>query len=186
MKISPEEAAAALQSIEDSQLSMRRAIRAHRGHLYLWLWGGLWLVMAILNWEDARRFATANLILNVVGAVGSFAIGFLQGRQIRSPIDRRFLGVCISVLLFGYVGFPLLHGGYHTYQEAYATGLLTWMQVYIIGGIWFDNYWLWIGIAVTAVILAGLVMAPAFFWAAFLIAALTLIVSGFYVRFFWR
>lgn len=186
MNISPEEAAEALQSIDASRAAMKQAIRAHRGHLYLWLWGVLWLGMSILNWVDARRFAAANLILNGVGVVGSFAIGFLQSRQIRSPIDRRFVGVCISVLLFGYVGYPLLHGGYHSYQEAYATGMLIWMQIYIIGGLWFDNYWLWIGIAVTAVILAGLVMAPAFFWAAFLLAALTLILSGFYVRFYWR
>ena len=37
MNISPDEAAKALNEIEASRAAMRQAIRAHRGHLYLWL-----------------------------------------------------------------------------------------------------------------------------------------------------
>ena len=186
MNVTPEEAAQALQNIENSRSAMRKAVRAHRGHLFLWLWGGIWAVMAILNWIDPYRFAVVNNWLSALGGVASFAIGFLQGRQIRSPIDRRFVAVCITVLVFGYALFPLVGHGVHGYAQGYAISILTWMQVYIIGGIWFDNYWLWIGIIVTALILAGFLLLPALFWGFVLLAALTLIGSGVYVRLYWR
>jgi hypothetical protein len=186
MNITPEQAAHALREIENSRLAMRKAVQAHRGHLYLWLWGAIWAVMAVLNWSNPERYAWATLWLNVAGAFASFAIGFLQGRQIRSPIDKRFVGVCATILAFGYFVYPALHGGYHSYREAYACGMLIWMQLYIVGGLWFDNYWLWIGIAVTALILVGFLFLPAFFWGFALLGAFTLLGSGFYVRYSWR
>ena len=48
MNISPEEAARALGDIEASRAAMRTAIRTLRGHYQLWLWGGIWVVMALL------------------------------------------------------------------------------------------------------------------------------------------
>jgi hypothetical protein len=186
MNVTPEQAAQALQDIEISRLAMRKAVRSHRGHLFLWLWGAIWAVMAVLNWINPYRYAAVNGWLNVFGAAASVAIGFLQGRQIRSPIDKRFVAACVTVLVFGYVIFPLVGHGVHGYAEGYAIAIITWMQVYILGGIWFDTYWVWIGIIVTALILVGFLLLPALFWGFVLLAAFTLIGSGFYVRLYWR
>src|SRR4029077_16474817 len=37
-----------LESIKLSRPAMRQAIRAHCGHWYLWIWGLIWLAMALL------------------------------------------------------------------------------------------------------------------------------------------
>jgi hypothetical protein len=60
------------------------------------------------------------------------------------------------------------------------------MQLYMVAGIWFDNYWFWIGLTVTALIVAALLLAPALFWAVTLLLGLVLFGSGFYVRYGWR
>jgi len=187
MEITPEDAAKALQEIKLSQAAMRSAIRSHRGHLFLWLWGAIWCAMATLNWIDPFRFATANNLLTAAGVLASFAIGIIQGRQINSRVDRRFVGVVAAVLLFGYGVIPLVtHSFQASYAEGYAVSMLTWMLVYVIGGIWFDTYWLWVGITVTALILAGYLIWPALFWGFMLLAGLMLVGTGFYVRHFWR
>jgi hypothetical protein len=186
MNITPEEAARSLQDIEDSRRAMRSLVRAHRGHLFLWLWGGIWSLTSIVNWIDSPRFWVFSNWLSVAGGVASVAIGFLQNSQVRSKIDRRFVAVCITMMVFGYGVWPLLLGGPHTYKSAYGYGTLIWMQIYIIAGIWFDNHWLWIGVAVSALILAGYVFFPQLFWAWGLLAGLTMVATGFYVRFFRR
>jgi hypothetical protein len=143
--------------------------------------------MAILNWIDPYRFNALNNALCLAAVAASFAIGIFQSRQICSPLDRRFVSVCIAVLVFGYVVFPLVAHTYRGgYAEGYAVSILTWMLIYIIGGIWFDTYWLWIGITVTALILVGFLLLPAFFWGFVLLAGLTLVFSGVYVRLVWR
>ena len=60
------------------------------------------------------------------------------------------------------------------------------MQLYIVGGIWFDNYLLWVGLAVTALILAGFLLMPGFFWGSTILCGAVLVASGFHVRYFWR
>jgi hypothetical protein len=186
MNISPEDAARALTEIEASRAAMRSAIRSHRGHLYLWLWGFIWIAMSVLCWLDARRFQPVNLWICVAGVVGSFAIGILQGRQIRSPIDRRFVAVCAVLLLFGYAVWPVFFGGLASYKAAFGYGSLLWMQLYIVAGIWFDTYLLWVGLAVTALVLAGFLLLPGFFWLLTLLCGALLVGSGSYVRYCWR
>jgi hypothetical protein len=186
VNITPEEAAQALREIDSSRLAMRAAVRAHRGHLHLWLWGSIWIIIALISWREDPRVFIVTQWISGAGAVGSFLIGFIQGRQVRSTIDRRFIAVSIAVLAFGYVAWPALLGYPHTYRTGFAYGLLVWMQVYVIAGIWFDNYWVWMGLIVTALVLAGLLFFPALFWGCVLLAGATLLGTGFYVRYFWR
>jgi hypothetical protein len=185
MNISHEEAARALQEIASSRASMRNAVRSHRGHLYLWIWGTVWVVISLSIRLASASPSVANWI-SVAGIVATVLVGFVQGQQIRSPIDRRFIAVCAALLVFGYGVWPVFMGGFHSYQAAFGYSTLLWMQVYIVAGIWFDNYWLWIGLGVTAIILAGFLFFPGYFWACTLLCGLTLIGSGIYVRFFWR
>jgi hypothetical protein len=138
-----------------------------------------------MSWMGYTSAWMANSI-SCVGLLLTIAAGFAQGRQIRSKIDRRFIAVLFTLLLFGYGVWPVLLGGIHSYRAAFGYSTLVWMQIYIVGGIWFDNYWVWVGIAMTVVILAGFVFFPAFFWPLTLLAGLTMVGSGFYVRYFWR
>jgi hypothetical protein len=186
MNITPEEAARSLQEVEASRRAMRSVVRAHRGHLYLWLWGLVWIICSILNWANPGRFwITSNWVAGA-GVVATIIIGFVQSSQVRSKVDKRFLAVCFTILAFGYVAWPTFLGAPHTSKSAFGYGTLLWMQVYVVAGIWFDNYWLWIGVAVTALILAVYIFFPEFFWAGTLLCGVTMVATGFYVRLFWR
>jgi hypothetical protein len=191
MNISPDEAATALQEIEASRAAMRRAIRTHRGHLYLWLWGYIWIAMSVLNWRYEEGALHAIWWLSGAGTLATLAIGFVQGRQIRSRIDRRFLGVCGILLAFGYLVWPFLLGdlhsyGFRSYKGAYSYFTVIWMQVYMVAGVWFDNFWFWIGLGVTVLVVATLVFAPALFWAVTLLFGVVLAGTGYCIRYWWR
>ncbi len=186
VNITPEEAAQALREIEASRVAMRSAIQAHRGHLHLWLWGSLWMSTSVLNWDDNPAHTTASSLLMVGGGLTSALIGILQGRQVRAPVNPRFVAVCITILLFGFVAWPVVLGPPHGYRAAFGLGTLVWMQLYIVAGLWFDTYLLWLGIAATAIILAGLVFLPGLFWACTLLAGAVLVGTGFHVRNSWK
>lgn len=186
MNISPEEAARSLQEIEASRSAMRSLVRAHRGHLYLWLWGAVWIAIALVNWTDAPRAGALSNGLAVAGTAATFAIVFRQRQHVRSTINKPFLGVCITILAFCYGVWPVLLGLPHTAKAAFGYSTLVWMQLYVVAGIWFDNYLLWLGVAVTALILAGFIFFPAAFWIWSLLGGATLLGTGFYVRLFWR
>lgn len=185
MNISAAEAAKALQEIESSRAMMRATIRAHRGHLFLWIWGLVWVVIALHDAVSTPRPAFANWV-SFAGLAATIVVGFIQGSQIRGKLDKRFLAVCATLLLFAYGVWPEMFGGFHSYQAAFGYSTLIWMQLYIVAGIWFSNYWLWVGLTVSATILAGFIFFPSVFWLAMLLCGMTLIVTGFYVRFLWR
>jgi hypothetical protein len=185
MNISPEEAAQSLRDVEASRSAMRSLVRSHRGHLYLWLWGSIWIIVSLLNWADTPRFWALTNGIAVAGLVATVAIIVAQRRQVRSRVDRRFLAVCAVLLVFGYGVWPVFLGQPHTYKSAYGYGILVWMQVYVVAGIWFDNYWLWMGVIMTVLILGGFLLFPAIFWMWPLLGGATLLGTGFYVR-LWR
>jgi hypothetical protein len=186
MDISPEEAARALQGIEASRATMRSLVRAHRGHLYLWIWGAVWIAISLVNSLAAPRSGAPSYWLLAAGVAASVAVMFFQRLRVRSRVNMRFLGVCIAILAFGYGVWPVMLGLPHTAKAAFGYSTLVWMQLYVVAGIWFDNYLLWLGVAVTALLLAGFVLFPAFFWVWSLLGGVTLLGTGFYVRLFWR
>jgi hypothetical protein len=188
-QISRAEADRALREIDDSRAAMRRAIRAHRGHFYLWLWGAVWTAMALLVHFLGRRGFAFFPWLIVSAMLLSFAIAVFQSRQIRVPIDRRFLGAIAAILGFGFFWPVVLAGSGHSPNDAHTFAFicLLVMQIYVLAGIWFDNYLLFIGLIVSALILIGLFFFPTVFWlwfAAFCGGPIFL--SGFLVRFAWR
>ncbi|MGI8432720.1 MAG: hypothetical protein ACR2MW_10595 [Chthoniobacterales bacterium] len=188
-EISPAEAERSLREVEDSRATMRRAIRAHRGHLYLWLWGGVWIAMALLVYFRGQRGFAFFPWLIFPAMILSFAFGAFQSRQIRAPIDKRFLGALASILAFG-VLWPVVLGGFgHPPNDmrSFAFICLLVMQVYVLAGIWFDNYLLIIGLFVSALILIGLFLFPHIFWIWFAVfCGGPIFLSGFLVRYGWR
>lgn len=184
--ISPEEAARALAAIEGSQASMRASLRARRGHLHLWLWGAIWIVMALsaeIGGDATARFFP---ILATAGGVGSFLIGRAQNQAIRIPLDRRFLWVMSATLLFGPT-WIMTTSGFTGPKAIFAFGGLLVAQIYVIAGIWFDTYLLRLGLVIAAAMLIGLLLLPAYFWIWVAIAGGgPLIGTGIYVRYFMR
>ena len=185
--ISAEEAAKALQQIEASRQAMRAAIRANRGHLHLWMWGLIWIIMGVVMQYAGRSGVPVLNWLGIAGMAGSVGIALWQGRRVRSGIDGRFVGAVISLLVFGYMIWPMLLGVHGGPKALMAYSALVIMQIYILAGLWFDICLLWTGILVTVFLLAGLwFFAPIFYWLFAIFGGGTLIGTGFYLRYVLR
>ena len=179
-----------LESIKQSRTAMRQAIRAHCGHWSLWIWGLIWLAMALLGQFLGTRAMPFINGLSLIGIASSILIGFVQAGQIRAPLDRRFLAALGALILFGYFVWPVVLGSPHrsdAFIRLFAYYSLVPMQAYVLAGIWFDNCLLWIGALISILILLGLFVFSAMFWIWFAVfAAMPLILSGFYVRYLMR
>lgn len=186
MQLSPQEAAAALAEVERARATMRHTIRAHRGHLHLWIWGLAWIVMPLLAYFGGDAASRYFPVVCLLGGIASAVAGFSQGRQIKAPIDRRFFGMLAALFLFAVI-YPLILHARLDAKAAYAYIALVVMQGYVIGGLWTDTYLLWVGLLITALILIGVFFFPAVFWLWMAVfGGGTLLVTGFYVRNFWR
>ena len=186
MNINTSEAARALAEIEQTRAAMRQAVRSHRGHYHLWIWGAAWIAMPLyaqLVGDDHAR----QLGLFCLPAAGlSALVGHAQSRQIRLPVDTRLLGVIAALVCFALI-FPVVLGARPALRSLYAYTCLIVMQAYVVAGLWTDSYLLWIGIIVSALILVGLFLFPAVFWIWMAVfGGGSLVATGFYVRYFWR
>ena len=187
MELSKAEATAALAAIQRADTAARSAFRAHRGHLHLWIWGVVWIAMALL--AHTRGLAGVRLFpwLSGVGVAASFAVGFFQNTRVRAPLDRRFLGAVVTILAFATL-FPfLLRPATVTPELIFAYIGLVVAQIYVVTGLWFDTYLLGFGLLIAALILVGFFFFFAIFW--LWIAVCTggaFLLTGFYVRYFWR
>ncbi len=186
MQLSREQASAALAEVDSARATMRSVVQAHRGHYHLWIWGAAWIAMPLLaqfRGDNAARFFPW-----IAGTAGlaSAAVGFAQGRQIRLPVNARFLGLIATLVVFAAI-FPFVLRIEPNVRTVYAYICLVALQGYVVAGLWTDSYLLWLGLAVSALVLAGVFLFPAiFWWWMALCGGGTLLVTGFYVRHFWR
>lgn len=188
MQLSAQEAAAALADVETARLAMRHAIRAHRGHYHLWIWGATWVAMPLAAHFAGERAFRYFFMIILPAAILSGWVGFSQSRQVRLPSNAnlRIFGVIAALLVFGAL-FPFVLHARPESKALYAYNCLIAMQVYVITGLWADNYLLWLGLAITALILLGLFVFPAVFWIWMAVfGGGSLIGTGFYVRHYWR
>ena len=70
-----------------------------------------------------------------------------QHGRIRSPVDKRFLGVLAAIVVFAVIypfvlGYPHNSRGRLRLQRARMA-----MFCYIVAGIWFDMYLFWVGLS---------------------------------------
>jgi len=185
MNISPEEAARALGEIEASRAAMRTAIRGYRGHYHLWLWGGIWVAIALRAELHALHGLRFDHWLSLAGMATTVLIILGQKAQVRSTGHSRFLWMLAAIIVFAYI-WPCVLGEPPNAKCGFAYSALVAMFCFIVSGIWFCSYLLWVGLAISALILAGLFFFPALFWWVGVLCGSTLIGTGFYVRFFWR
>ncbi len=187
MNISKDEAAAALATVARSQAALRQAFRAHCGHWHLWLWGGIWVVMALTaHFGGPPAVARYFLPLGLAGGLASGLIGFLQGRQVRLPVDWRFLRLLAALLGFGLI-WPFVLQPVPSNELVFAyIGLLV-AQAYVAAGLWFDVYLFWLGLLLTLLLLLGLWFFLPVFWIWIAVfGGGALIGGGCYVRWGWR
>ena len=182
---SPQDAATALAEADRARLAMRHAVRAHRGHVHLWIWGAVWGAMALLAHVRGDGATVHFPWLAAVGIVASLATGFVQRRQVRMPLNARLLLALASVVAFAAVYPFVLHARIDA-RNAFVFIALIVAQCYVVAGLWTDTYLLWTGLLLTALLLIGLFCITAGFWLWIAVfAGGTLLATGFYVRYFW-
>ncbi len=187
MNLTKAEAATALDAVRQAQASARAVFRAHCGHYHLWLWGGIWIVMALA--AEFRGLAGVRLFpwLSAAGIATSAVIGFLQGRQLRQPVNRRFFGAIAALLGFAAIAPAVLGVRGTTAEIVFAYIALVVAQAYVVAGLWFDTYLTWLGLLLAGLVLAALFLFPGAFWIWIAIGCGgALIGTGFYIRYFWR
>lgn len=114
-------------------------------------------------------------------------VGRFQNSQVRSPIDRRFFGALAGLLGFAVLVPFVLRPQLVTPELVFAYIGLVVSQSYVLAGVWFDTYMAWFGVLVAALILVGLFVFSAHFWLWIAVATGgAFLVTGFYVRYFWR
>jgi hypothetical protein len=186
MKVSPEEAAAALAEIERTRTTMRQAVRAHRGHYHLWIWGAAWIAMPLLAHFRGDDAARSFPLVCLAGAIASVVTGVTQTRQIRAKVNPRFFMMLVALVGFAAI-FPFVLQVRAEVKSLYAYLSLVSMQGYVIAGLWTDTYLLWIGLLVSALLLVGIFVFPSLFWLWMAVfGGGTLVATGFYVRHSWH
>jgi hypothetical protein len=187
MDVSKDEAAAALASVRATSLAARSVFRAHHGHYHLWLWGVVWIIMALL--AHLRGIAGVRMFpwISAAGMVASFLIGFFQSGQVRSPGNPRFFGALATLIGFAVV-VPFALGLKSISPEAcFAYIALIVAQAYVLAGLWFDTYMVWFGLLLAVLVLLGLLVFTSIFWIWIAVfAGGAYLATGFYVRYFWR
>ncbi len=185
MNISKQEAEASLADIEDIIAKTRRVIAAGHSANQLILWGIIWVIGYGYGQFDPPRAGIVWLPLTLGGFLLSMRIGSRRHVPTRSPLLGR-LGAFFG-LLFGYAFLwifilqPVDPRRMGPYMATVA------MFSYCVGGIFFDRFFLWLGLAVTALTLVGMHFVPAWLnlWMAVACGG-SLIAAGLYIRARWR
>ena len=187
MNPTKDEATAALAAVARSQAALRQAFRAHNGHYYLWLWGVVWVLMALSAHSGGPAAIPRYFpLLCLGGGVASGAIGLLQRRQVRIATDWRFLGVLGTLLGFGVIWLLVLQPARGS-EKLFVYISLMVAQIYAVAGIWFDSYLFWMGLVLAALLLIGFFFFLPVFWIwVAVFGGGALILGGCYVRYFWR
>lgn len=186
MNVGRDEARQALAAIEAVQAHTRRSIHRAGGGAILVTWGAVWLV----GWL-CSQFVTGPLVgllwmaLDVAGIAGTLLVVRRVARRVHDPLGPRigalWLALMIFIVLMLWIAAPI---------EPLQVGALIALAVmfgYAVMGLWLDRVFLWIAVAVTAIILVGYLALPAWFglWMA-IAGGGALAGSGLYIQRGWR
>lgn len=192
-QISREDARQALGDIESTMLQARHYAAAAASPI-LYLWGVVWTLAYSLcqfypQWGGA--------FWAVLGTCGGVLTAIITKRApVRdSESDARFGYSWILLFGFGGVWFAILlpweqMKGFE-YMELHraigAYGATLAMFAYVMMGLWWDRFFMWLGLAITALTIVGYFLFPAYFnlWMAVFGGGL-LLVSGMLIKRRWK
>ena len=185
MNISKQEAQESLAEIE-SVISQTRRTIAHGGTgAILIMWGIVWVLGYSATQFMPQRAGTIWLCLVVAGIVGSW-IGAARIRPQGKSGSFHRVGLA-WMILFGYatVWILLLHPTNDNAVGAFWATVP--MFAYVVGGMWLGRFFVWLGLIVTALAVGGYFLLHEWFglWMA-VTGGGALIVSGAYIRKFWK
>jgi len=194
---SPAEARAALAAIDETHAETRRNIAGSlAGPVLIW-WGIIWAVMlgyAQLHSGQNRLW----WVFIVAGFAGQWVIQKLRPPMVKQAPDWRAAAFWVGI--FAYAGlFVLLLEPWDLLHDLSAADnalvdrkitaycSIVPMFAYVIIGPWVSRFFVILGLVMTALILVGYYFVPGWFylWVG-LVGGGSLIISGVFIRKFWK
>ena len=200
MTISKEEARKALQEISNTTELTRRAIIEGCSAPILILWGVIWILCYGASHFFPENGYRAWLIGAPAGGIGSWILGMRFQASVSSPHDFKIGMTWLVLLVFATVWtFLLMPFGMNItmidgsgvnaamQRKMGAYGATLPMFLYVVGGMWFGRFFVYLGILITAATLVGYLFISSWFY---LWMAVTgggaFIASGVFIRKFWK
>lgn len=154
MSIESEEAAAALDDIEQIARRVRQSTTYQLSSLLIIMWGVLVFAGNLATWLSPRAADYVWLAVYVAGIAGSFAVSaFGHARTGIHAFDLRWLA---AMLLFFAFGFFCTRGLAHfTPRQMGTFWPIYFMLAYTLVGLWVGPAFVAIGLGITALTLIG-------------------------------
>jgi hypothetical protein len=185
----------AILEIENIQKKTRQVIASSRASAILMLWGAVWFFAFLYCWYLPSKEGLIWTVFDCIGIAGTIFLVILGKRKVRAknPLSKklgwRMFWFWFLLLVYGGVFMTALwtDRGFQSSQIAAFICALV-MFAYVIIGLWFDaNFLLWLGLAVTALVVVGYLFLNSFFnlWMA-PAGGGALFLTGLYIQLKWR
>lgn len=172
MDITPEQARQSLDAIDEAHSSIQRMFDRQSGRIVLG-WGIAYLVGPLAM----HLLGNSGILvqqLSLIAAIG-YMIYECSTKAIASGSGSQYFGISWGVLYaFGMVWFFILSPWGWTdiddsrfrmiSKQMWGYGVTLAMFAYTLMGIWMDRIYLWMGLTVTAAVLAGQFLFSEWFW----------------------
>ena len=157
MTIDPQQAAAALGEIAGAECRTREVLIYARSSTILIMWG----VIVALGYVGEHFWPTRGaLIWIAANGLGFLGTGVLATAARRADgirlWDRRFAWAMLVLVVFGFIWSLVI--GQMSPRQCDAFWPTLFMFGYVLAGIWLGRFFIWCGVAVTALTLVG------YFW----------------------
>jgi len=154
MSISTEEAAQALASVKEAMGRARLAQSYEVASVMTLLWGGIWMVCYGAGWLVSRELAGAlwTGLVPIGGVLTGLWCVRVKRRHGEGQTAARIGEMALALWLFGFLLLHLVRPLSYVQISAYWT--LVSMLGYVLLGIAYVRFYLWLGIGVTLLMLA--------------------------------
>lgn len=185
MNISPEEAQASLEAIQQARAKMHKL--AGMSGYYLIIWGAVWFFGCLAN--QFLPLAYVGWVWGPLSAVAwilSAILGIYQGRQVRTSVDARIGLFFLALFGFTVLWFLIMQ------PISVKQGVLFLLTIIMFGGVVAGIMSRYVSsiigsLAITVLVLIGYYVLPAYFflWTA-ITCGLAMIAAGLVMRLRWR
>ncbi len=186
MNVSREEALEALAAVDKVRRQTRAAISLGGGGQIMMVWGAVWILGYLASqFLEGRAVGLVWGALDLAGLAGTALVVGWVSRRVHDPMGWRIGAFWLLLFVYAAVWLALVRP-----TEGSLVGVLIATMAmfgYVVMGLWIDLRFLWVGLGVTALALAGYFLTPAWFglWMAVLGGG-ALFGSGLYVLRGWR
>jgi hypothetical protein len=182
MTLDPKEAASSLDDIAAIERRTRETLYYGGVADIFFLWGGLTFGGHLLNWFVPSSAVWAWPVIDIAGFIATVAIVMRRfPRMRRRGAGLRWIGSYAAFLVFGAIVVIELWPLTARQQQVFWPTLV--MFSYVLAGMWVGRFFLYIGLAATALLLFGYYFTGDWFtlWLAFVFGG-GLIAGGLWLR----